>query len=310
MSVVSDRKTPTRLASDAVCPGDGRPLAAPSEISAHGWWGALRRTAVSVFDKRLFGEAAAIAFYALLALFPAAAALISGVGLFSRSAVATQQTRDAAASLLPAGVRDVAAELLGRLAELEDGGFGPGTTVIVIAAALWGATATAAQLFSALNVAYGQAESRSLFRLYTIALMYSVGAAAFISVVLAAIITPTILADQANTAGAADLVLRLGRWLIVLTAVALGLALTYRHGPSRKCPRWQWVSWGGGLAALLWLASSAGFSWYVALSGGYGRLYGSLGAMVALMAWAWLSSVAVLLGAALNAELEAEANAR
>ena len=90
-------------------------------------------------------------------------------------------------------------------------------------------------------------------------------------------------------------------------AVSIGLAVVYRHGPSRACPRWRWVSWGGAAAALAWLLGSAAFSFYVARASGYDRIYGSLGAVVGLMTWAWLSSAAVLAGAALNAELEREA---
>ena len=85
--------------------------------------------------------------------------------------------------------------------------------------------------------------------------------------------------------------------------------MIYRHEPRRACPRWRWVSWGGALAALAWLLASAAFSFYVERAGGYDRIYGSLGAVVGLMTWAWISSAAVLMGAALNAELEKEAAA-
>ena len=92
-------------------------------------------------------------------------------------------------------------------------------------------------------------------------------------------------------------------------AVSIALAVAYRHGPSRECPRWRWVSWGGAVAALAWLVGSAALSLYASRVGGYDRIYGSLGAVVGLMTWAWLSSAAVLVGAALNAELEREAAA-
>jgi membrane protein len=269
----------------------------------------LRRTITQVFEKRLLGEAAAVAFYALLTIFPAMAALIWLFGQSVEPAQAAQQLRDTAAGILPSGAAEVAGELLGRLAAFRDSGFGPGTAAAVIGAACWGGTATAAQLFGALNAAYGEREGRSLLRLYAVALLFAISAAAFIVLALGTILVPAMLADQAGTGGKADTVLLLGRWPVLLAAVSFGLALTYRHGPSRKCPRWQWVSWGGGLAALVWLVSSAAFSSYVAQSGGYDRLYGSLGAVVALMAWAWLSSAAVLVGAALNAELENEAAA-
>ncbi|WP_281175641.1 YihY/virulence factor BrkB family protein [Muricoccus aerilatus] len=286
------------------CPAEEREVAAPSDVLAQGWWSVLRQTAFQVFDKRLLGEAAAVAFYALLTVFPMLAALIWLCGTFIDPVAATQALRDTASGILPAGAAEVTGELLGRLADLQRGGFGLGTGAALIGTALWGAIATAAQLFGALNVTYGEQEGRSLLRLHGAALLYAVGAATFIVLVLGAIIVPARLVDQAGAGGVEAMVLQLGRWPVLLAAVAFGLALTYRHGPDRKCPQWQWVSWGGAFAAVAWLLSSAAFSFYVSRSGGYDRLYGSLGAVVALMVWAWLSSAAVLIGAALNAELE------
>jgi membrane protein len=167
--------------------------------------------------------------------------------------------------------------------------------------------AAAAQLSGALNAAYGEKESRGLFRLYAVALLFALGAGAFLALALAAIAVPAALGAQAGSGSGADTVLRLGRWPVLLVAVSIGLAVAYRHGPSRACPRWRWVSWGGALAALAWLFGSAAFSFYVERVGGYDRVYGSLGAVVGLMTWAWMSSAAVLAGAALNAELEREA---
>ncbi len=213
----------------------------------------------------MLGEAAAVAFYALLALFPAMAALVW---------------------------------LCGNL--------GPGAGAAAAGTALWGGTA-AAQLFGALNAAYGERESRGPLRLYGTALLFALGAGAFVLVALAAIAVPAALGAQAGSEGDADTVLRLGRWPVLLVAVSVVLALAYRHGPSRAGPRWRWVSWGGALAALAWLLGSAAFSFHMERVGGYDRVYGSLGAVVGLMTWAWLSSAAVLVGAALNAELEREA---
>jgi membrane protein len=283
--------------------------AAPSGIAARGWREALRRTVLRVFERRLLGEAAAVAFYALLALFPAMAALIWLCGLLADPEAAAQRLRDMAAGALPAGAAEVAGELLGRLAARPSGGFGFGTGAAMLVAALWGGTAAAAQLFGALNAAYGQRESRNPLRLYAAALLFALGAGIFVLLALAAIAVPAALGAQAGVGSDADTVLRLGRWPVLLVAVWVVLAVAYRHGPSRACPRWRWVSWGGALAALAWLLGSAAFSSYVERVGGYDRVYGSLGAVVGLMTWAWLSSAAVLAGAALNAELEREAAA-
>ena len=146
-----------------------------------------------------------------------------------------------------------------------------------------------------------------MLRLYAVALLFALGAGAFVVLALAAILVPAALGAQAGPGSGADAALRLGRWPVLLAAVSTGLAVAYRHGPSRACPRWRWVSWGGALAAIVWLFGSAAFSFYVERVGGHDRVYGSLGAVVGLMTWAWLSSAAVLAGAALNAELEREA---
>lgn len=292
----------------AVCPGhEARGPAAPPGVSARGWREALRRTFFRMAEKRLLGEAAAVAFYALLALFPALAASVWLSGLLVDPASAAGRLRDVAAGELPAGAAEVAGEVLGRLAARPNVGSGPGAGVAAAGAALWGGTAAAGQLFGALNAAYGERESRSLLRLYATALVFALCAGAFLILALGAIAAPAVLGAETGLGSGAGAALRLGRWPVLLVAVSAVLAAAYRYGPSRACPRWRWVSWGGALAASAWLLGSVVFSAYAARVGSYDRIYGSLGAVVVLMTWAWLSSAAVLAGAALNAELEREA---
>ena len=156
----------------------------------------------------------------------------------------------------------------------------------MLIAALWGGTAAAAQLSGALNAAYGERESQGPLRLYAAALLF------------AAVVVPAALGARAGPGGGVEAALRLGRWPVLFVAVSFVLALAYRHGPSRACPRWRWVSWGGALAALEWLLASAAYYFYVERVSGYGRIYGALGAVVGLMVWAWLSSAAALVGGA------------
>jgi membrane protein len=98
--------------------------------------------------------------------------------------------------------------------------------------------------------------------------------------------------------------LKLARWPVLLVLVAVGLTLIYRYGPSRKEPRWEWITWGGAFAAVVWLAASALFSWYAADFGSFNKTYGSLGAIIGFMTWMWVSIIVVLVGAKLNAEIE------
>jgi membrane protein len=119
----------------------------------------------------------------------------------------------------------------------------------------------------------------------------------------AVVVTPVVLTFMGFVTPAGRL-LNILRWPALLVVVFAWLAVIYRYGPSRRDPKWRWVTWGSATAAILWLAASMLFSWYVASFESYNKTYGSLGASVGFMMWIWLSVVIVLLGAALNAEIE------
>ncbi len=279
-------------------------MSTPTRISALGLGQVLRRCCLRVFEQRLLGEAAAVAFYALLAVFPALAALISLCGLATDPATVAERLQGLA-GMLPAGSADMVGQVLGRTAA-HGGRLGAGLGLC--AAALWSATAAVVQLFGALNLAYGEVESRRLLPLCGTALLFTLGATAFVALALGGVLAvPIVLGAQAGQGGDADQLLRFLRWPVLLAAVSVALALAYRHGPSRACPRWRWVSWGGVAAAVTWLLGSAAVSWYVEHVSSFDWLYGSAGAVLGFMIWAWVSCIAVLIGAALNAEFERQA---
>lgn len=245
-----------------------------------------------------------MAFYALLAVFPALAALISLCGLVVDPSMASERLQGLA-SMLPAGSGQMVGQLLDRTA-VHGGRLGLG--IGLAAAALWSATAASVQLFGALNLAYGEAERRPLLRLCGTALLFTLGAMAFVAFALGGVLAmPAALGAQAGQGGDTDQLLRFLRWPVLLAAVSVALALAYRHGPNRARPRWCWVSWGGVVAAVAWLLGSAAVSWYVEHVSSFDWLYGSAGAVLGFMIWAWVSCIAVLIGAALNAELEHQA---
>lgn len=277
----------------------------PAGIPGRGWGRVLRRTARRVIEGRLLGEAAAVAFYALLAVFPALAALVSLCGLFVDPEAAAASLQ-ALAGALPAGTEEVVRDVLGRTGSV--GGGRIGLVATLAGGALWSAAAASMQLFGALNVAYGERETRGVVRLVSTALLFTLGAVAFVGLALGGVLAvPIALGAQAGTGGDADRLLRLLRWPLLVASASFAFALTYRHGPCRSCPRWRWASWGGAAAASVWLLGSASVSWYMERVGGYDWLYGSVGAVLGFMLWAWISAAAVLVGAALNAELEREA---
>lgn len=286
-------------------PQSRRGAASPMHIPARGWRQVLGRCFWRVFQDRLLGEAAAVAFYALLAIFPALAALVTLCGLFVDPEAAARYLQ-ALAGTLPAGAADVAQDTLGRIGAA--GGGRVGLAAGLGAAALWSATAAAGQLLGALNVAYREKETRGILRLCSTRIAFALGAMVFVVLALGGVLgVPVALGARAGSNGDVDRLLHLLRWPVLLVFASIALAFTYRHGPSHACPRWRWVSWGGGVASSVWLLGSASVSWYVEGVGGYDWLYGSVGGVLGLMLWAWVSSAAVLGGAVLNAELEQQA---
>ena len=286
-------------------PSEGRGASTPAYIPVRGWRQVLRRCAWRVFDDRLLGEAAAVAFYALLAVFPALAALVTLCGLFVNPEAAAASLQPLA-GMLPAGTAEVARDALGRMAAV--GGGRVGLASALAAAALWSAAAAALQLFGALNVAYGERETRGLVRRCATAVLVALGAMVFIALALGGVLgVPLALGTASGPGGAMDWLLRFLRWPVLLAVVSVALALAYRHGPCRACPCWHWASWGSAAAAAVWLLGSMSVSWYMQRVGGYDWLYGSVGAVLGFMLWAWVSAAAVLVGAVLNAELERQA---
>ncbi|MFC7478026.1 YihY/virulence factor BrkB family protein [Dankookia sp. GCM10030260] len=285
--------------------GEGQGAATPACIPGRGWQQVLRRCAWRMFDDRLLGEAAAVAFYALLAVFPTLAALVTLCGLVVDPEAAAASLQ-ALVGMLPAGTAEVARDALGRMAAV--GGGRVGLAAALAAAALWSAAAAALQLFGALNVAYGERETRGLVRRCATAVLVALGAMAFVALALGGVLgVPLALGAASGPGGATDWLLRFLRWPVLLIVVSVALALVYRHGPCRACPCWHWASWGGAVAATAWLLGSMSVSWYMRQVGGYDWLYGSVGAVLGFMLWAWVSAAAVLVGAVLNAELERQA---
>src|SRR4029077_2761666 len=127
--------------------------------------------------------------------------------------------------------------------------------------------------------------------------------AAFLLVVACIIVLPLIL-SFVGLGGFTQALTRFARWPVLLIVLLTGLAVLYRYGPDRRVARWQWVSVGSVFATLTWFVASFLFSWYLASFANYNATYGSLGAVVGLMIWLWISNTVMLLGAELNAEIE------
>ncbi len=282
----------------------GENAEAPAAIPPRGWWQVLKRVAADFSSHRILAEAAGVTFYALLGLFPALAALVSLYGLFADPASIEQQVA-ALNGVVPGGGMQIVGGQLHSLAAQGHQALGLGL-IVGLAISLWSANQGIKALFDSLNVVYNETEKRSFLRLTAITLGFTLGIIVFLIVALTAVVVIPIVLQFIGMQGVTAVVLRFARWPVMLVLVALFLAMIYRYGPSREHARWQWVSWGSAFAAIAWIVVSLLFAWYVASFGNYNKTYGTLGAAVGFMTWIWISAAIVLLGAALNAELEAQ----
>jgi membrane protein len=282
--------------------GHGRDAESPVEIPRRGWQDILWRVWTEIGDDRVFALAAGVAYYALLALFPAIGVIVSLYG-FLADPVTVEQNIGNLAFILPSGGLQLIGDQLHRITSQPSQALGI-VFFTSLAISLWSANAGVKALFDALNVVYDETEKRGFFRLNAVSLLFTLLALVFVVLALVGVIVvPVVLAFVGLESVAGTLVWLL-RWPALLVLTIVGLSLLYRFGPSRRHARWQWISLGGAVAALIWIGGSMLFSWYVARFGSYDATYGSLGAVVAFLTWIWLSTVVFLIGAELNAEAE------
>ena len=282
-------------------PGRGRHAQAPWHIPWKGWKDIFWRTYQQIGEDRLLAVAAGVVFYGLLAVFPAVTALVSLYGLFASPAAISDQLA-LLSGILPDSAVEILREQIGRLtANSSKLGLG---FIFGLAVALWSANSGMKAIMDALNVVYEEKEKRGFIKLNLISLAFTLAGIGVLLLALGAVVVLPIALNYLGLHNATDLLLRLARWPLLIVIVIFGLAVLYRYGPSRREPRWQWISVGSAFAAIAWLVSSALLSWYLASFAHYDATYGSLGAGIGMMMWMWISSIVILFGAQLNSEIE------
>jgi membrane protein len=282
--------------------GRGRHARAPSEIPTKGWKDILYRVYGSLWEDRIMLIAAGATFYLLLALFPALTAFVSVYGFLADRATVAGNT-SLLAGILPADsvslIRSQLEALAAQDAKVLSLGFFIGLSV-----ALWSANNGIKAIFEALNVACSENETRSFVRLNLVSFVFTFGSMFFGIILITALgIIPHVL-TLLGLEGWNAVLISLARWPLIAVVVAAAVSVFYRFGPDREQPKWRWLSWGAILSTLVWLITSAGFTFYLANFADYNATYGALGAVAGLMVWIWISVIILILGAELNAELE------
>ncbi len=282
--------------------GRGRQATHPLQIPWKGWYDIVWRTYQEMNSDRLLSIAGGVAFFVLLAIFPAITALVSAYGLFFNTSTITNNL-SLLNDVVPENVLSLVHEQANRIASNSGRALSIGL-IVGFLVSLWSAMSGVKAMIDALNVINEQQEGRSFIKLNFVALVFTlVGLVAFLLAIAAVVILPLIV-SPIGLESSTETLTRMGRWPILLLVLLIGLSLLYRYGPDRRAARWQWVSVGSVLAAVTWISASFLFSWYLKSFANYNATYGSLGAVVGLMIWQWLSTIVVLLGAEFNAEIE------
>jgi membrane protein len=287
---------PRAVASD----DRGRGADTPQEIPAKGWKDIAKRTGKEVKADQVPLLAAGVAFYVLLALFPAIIAGVSIYGLVADPQTVRDQINRLAETLSPE-----TATLIGQQVQQVTSSAGGAlgvATVIGILTALWSASSGMKALITGVNLAYDETEGRKFVKLRGLSILMTLAAMVLLGVALALIVGFPAVPDSWPTVlqwTAAVL-----RFVLLAVLLMAGLAALYRYAPDRDKPKWSWSSPGSVVATLLWVLASVGFSIYVNAFGNYNKTYGALAGVIILMFWLYLTAFVVLVGAELNAEME------
>ncbi|MEC3949922.1 YihY/virulence factor BrkB family protein [Sphingobium sp. HWE2-09] len=281
---------------------------APWKIPPRAWWEILKRVYAALSANHIGLLAAGVAYYAFLSIAPLLAAVVLTYGLVGDPAIVSRHMQ-AIITVVPADAAGlINDQLLGVVSTRKPAiGFG---LLLALAIAVYGATRAASAIMEALNIVYGQKEGRNILRFYRTSMGITFSA---VLVVVAGVFTATIiglLQDFLTNWGPGVLfAIKAATWLCAGLLASVIFGLIYRFGPNRRYAQWQWLTVGSVSATLFWLVATLGVSFYVSTFGNYNKTYGSLGAVVVLQLWLFVSAYIVLLGAQINAEAERQTSA-
>lgn len=275
----------------------------PRPSRASGLWDIAVRVTEKLRAHNSALLAAGIAMYGLLSVFPGLAAAVFVYGLFATPADVSRQMA-IFAGILPPGAWEIFRAQLQNVAEHDRGALTV-AAALGLFVALWSARLTMSALMSATNIAHEVPEKRGFFYQILISLVLTIGAiVGFIAMLLVGVIVPVVLAVFGTSAWVQETI-AIVRWLVLWVFAVIGLALVYYYAPARRRARLHYLTWGSTVAATFWVALSAVFGLYVRSFAGYDETYGALAGVIVLLMWFYLLSFTVVLGAEVNAAMEA-----
>jgi membrane protein len=275
----------------------------PTDLPGTSWWAAVKRSVGEFRRDNVTDWAAALTYYSVLSIFPAMLVVVSVVGLAGSSVSQSLVTN--VGRLAPGAVKQV---LINGIAELQRSHGSAGVVAVIsLAAAIWSASGYVAAFMRASNAIYDVEEGRPIYKTLPIRIGVTILTLILLSACAIAVVVSGPIAERVGelvgAGSAAITVFGIVKWPIMLFVASFLFALLYWAAPNAK-QKFRWVTPGGILAIVIWLVASAGFAFYVANFSSYNKTYGSLAALIIFLVWVWISNIAILLGAELNAELE------
>jgi membrane protein len=282
--------------------------AAPTDLSTGSWWAILKRTAREFRDDNLTDWAAALTYYSVLALFPGLIVLVALLGLIGQYPATFNALLDIVRELGPASAVDT---FSGPIEQVIRQKATAGTLLgVALLAAMWSASGYVGAFIRAANRIYEVEEGRPFWKLRPLQIAVTLGMVLALALVsLSLVITGPVaqaVGDVIGLGSTAVDIWNVAKWPVIVLVVMAMFAVLYYVAPNVRQPRFRWVSPGGIVAVIIWILGSAAFALYVANFGSYNKTYGSLGGVIVFLVWLWLSNLALLFGAELDAELERE----
>src|SRR4051794_33576013 len=281
----------------------GHQASSPRQMPPAAWKDIAARTYKRTWDDNVGLVAAGVAFYAFFALLSLLGLIVFSYGFVSEPKTVVDHMR-ALTAVLPTDVAFIIGDQLMTAVKASEGTKGLGI-LLAFAVAIYGGTNGAAAVITALNIAYEEKEKRSLWRFYLLAVLMTLGALVVALFALAATAAVAALQNLLPEAAPAAIIAgKIAGYALLALATAAIAATLYRFGPAREDAQWRWITPGSAFAAVTWLLLTAAFGFYVRNFTDYRASYGSLGAVVALLTWMYLSAYTFIFGAELNSEIE------
>jgi membrane protein len=279
---------------------------APTEVGASGWWATLKRTVSEFQEDNLTDWAAALTYYGLLSLFPAAIAVVSLIGIFGDPKSTTASLTEIITEI---GPESAAETFKGPIESVtQQRGTAGAAFVLGLVLAIWSASGYTGAFMRAANVVYETREGRPFWKLRPLQLLVTLAMILMLTVLaFSLVLTGPIVSAVAKPLGISSTavdVWNVAKWPLMALVFLVMLSILYYAAPNARLRGFRWISAGSVVAIVVWIVASALFGLYVANFGSYDKTYGTLAGLVVLLLWFWISNLAILFGLQLNAELE------